>query len=347
VTGGVQLSKNLHHKEGRCRENEVALTAPHLPACGEPWWPFSNVSQLTLLSATASPKRATFGKRDMSAQLALRVALVTGANKGIGYEIAAQLAEQPRILVLVSARSEEKAKNAVEAMHRTPNIEPQRVEPFLLDIDDEKSIISAAQRVKEKFGGLDILVNNAAIAFKGDAFDENVARTTAKTNYFGTYNMLKHFLPIMRENGRVVNVSSQAGTISLHRCAERIRNQFLKEDLTVPELEGLLEKFAQDVATLRWKENGWPGSCYGISKAAVNSLTRILARDNKTRGLLINACCPGSVRTDMSSHRGNRTPAEGAKTPVYLALLPEDCAITGKFWKDQKVLPWVSETFGV
>jgi len=283
----------------------------------------------------------------MSARLALRVALVTGANKGIGYEIAAQLAQHPRVHVLVGARSEGKAHSAVESIRRAPSVEPQRVEPFLLDIDDEKSIISAAQRVKEQFGGLDILVNNAAIAFKGDAFDENVARTTAKTNYFGTYIMLKHFLPIMRENGRVVNVSSQAGSMALHRSAEHVRNQFLKEDLTVVELEGLLEKFAQDVANNHWKENGWPGSCYGISKAAVNSLTRIMARDTKTRGLLINACCPGSVRTDMSSQRGNRTPAEGAKTPVYLALLPEECPITGKFWKDEKVIPWVSETFSL
>lgn len=276
-------------------------------------------------------------------QSAKRIALVTGANKGIGLAIATKLAQQPSHFVLVGARSLSKAQEAEQLVRKA--VPSGQVGPLVIDLDDEKSIIAAAQTVKETHGGLDILVNNAAIAFKGDAFDENVVRVTMHTNYYGTLAVLNHFLPLVRPGARVVNVASQAGTMALHKCSPALQAAFLKEDLTVDELNALVERFRVDVSKDEYKQNGWPKSAYGISKAAVIALTRILARDNKKDNVLINACCPGFVATDMSSFKGNKTPEQGAVTPVYLATLPHDAAVTGKFFVNQKVAPVTTDTF--
>lgn len=265
----------------------------------------------------------------MSSQVAHKIALVTGGNKGIGFAIVEALSKHKNIHVLLGARSEDNAKKALTQLNAS------NVSFIQIDLTDENSISSAASKVQKDFGGLDILVNNAGMAFKGDAFDTNVAQTTLGTNYSGTVNVCKHFFPLIRENGRVVHLGSMAGVSALSKCSKELQEKFLNPNLTIDELSGLMKKFIQDVSDGQWKERGWPTTTYGVSKIGVNLLARLQARDNKTKGVLINSCCPGWVRTDMAGPKAPKSPEEGAVTPVYLALLSEGSP-TGSMWSDKQ-----------
>jgi len=199
--------------------------------------------------------------------------------------------------------------------------------------------------VKAKFGGLDILINNAGMAWKGDAFDENVAVTTLRTNYYGVVHMFDSFLPLMRDNGRVVTVSSVVGSRALKNMSPKLQLAFLDGKLTVSQLTTLVEQFRNAVKNNTWQADGWQKTTYGISKAAATMHTRIVARDNTRKGVLINCCCPGWVRTDMAGPKADLSPEQGAETPLLLAFLPFDDKNpqTGLYWKDKKVLPWVAQ----
>jgi len=174
------------------------------------------------------------------------VALVTGANKGIGLAIARQLAHtRPNDLhVLVGSRDVKLGEDAV-AQLRADGL--QNVSLLRVDLLDEDVIRAAAQTVQDTYGGLDVLVNNAGMAFKGDAFDANVARATIATNYYGTKAVCKHFLPLIKDYGRVVNVTSRAGLLS--KLSPNLQQAFSKEDLTLSELDSLMEKFSSDIAS--------------------------------------------------------------------------------------------------
>jgi len=287
--------------------------------------------------------------------MAKRVILVTGANKGIGYAICERLlglsplkdeatlavnknvAENP-VHVILAARNQQRLDEAVDSFKKRG---ATNISGLLMDVDDAKSIEAAAGEVKKTYGKLFGLINNAAIAWKGNAFDETVARTTLHTNYYGLKAVCNAFMPLMQEGGRIVNVSSVSGKRALQAMSQQLRQKWLREDLTVAELDRLVEDFTTAVKEGNWKEKGWPESCYGISKAAVTVYTRILARDNKIPGLLINAAHPGYVNTDMTSHKGILSPAEGAITPTHLALLPADCTVTGAYWDQCKAEPIV------
>jgi len=259
---------------------------------------------------------------------------VAGANKGIGYAIVEKLSEEKGLHVLLGSRDAARGQAAVKQLGR-PN-----VSLLALDVDDALSVEKAADDVKTRFGGLDILVNNAGIAWKGDAFDETVARGTLGTNYFGTLRVCQRFLPLLRAGGRVVNVSSTVGVSALRRMSAARRQQFLASDLTIDALSAIMTSFIDDVKADRWQAQGWPKTAYGVSKVGMSMLTRILARDNKTSGVLINACCPGYVRTDMAGPSASKSPAEGAETPVFLALAPAGTA-NGVFWSDKRQSDWV------
>ena len=269
-----------------------------------------------------------------------RIALVTGGNKGIGAAICRALASStnPPIHVLLGARDSARGKEAVQQLRAGGR---DNVDFLPLDISDPSSIQQAAATVKEKYGGLDVLVNNAGIASKGDDFNEEIARTTLRTNYEGTRDVYQHFAPLLRPHARVVNVSSMAGRSALKHMSDARREQLMKEELTIPQLNDLMDEFVRDVKEGKWKERGWPGTAYGTSKAAVSMLTRIQGRDQKDPSILINACCPGWVRTDMAGDKAPKSPDEGAKTPVKLALLPQSEKATGKFWEDEQMKPWL------
>jgi carbonyl reductase 1 len=253
-----------------------------------------------------------------------KVAVVTGANRGIGYEIARQLAAEG-VDVVATSRNPEEGRAAARKVD---------VRHFPLDVTRLESIDALAEHVRD---GLDILINNAGISMKG--FDANVASTTLAVNFWGAKNVTDRLLPLIRKGGRIVMVSSGMGELS--SLSPSLRERFLDPSLTDEGLAELVESFVRDVAVGTHAEKGWPSSAYRVSKVALNALTRILARrlSSDPRRILVNAACPGWVRTNMGGAGAPRSPDEGARTPVWLALLPAD-GPTGGFFRDRRAIDW-------
>jgi NAD(P)-dependent dehydrogenase (short-subunit alcohol dehydrogenase family) len=222
------------------------------------------------------------------------IALVTGANRGIGREVARQLAEDKGHTVILTARDEAKAREAAEAIGGD-------VRPLQLDVSEPASIEAAAAAVSEDPGALDVLVNNAGIGadfgVAGVEPDFEALQETLDTNFFGAYRLTVALLPLLRqsEHPRIVNVSSGMGGVA--------------------------------------EMGGWsPG--YRVSKAALNAMTRILSTELEGGRFLVNSACPGFVNTDMGGPMGASKPVEdGASGVVWLATLPDD-GPTGGFFRD-------------
>lgn len=228
-----------------------------------------------------------------------KLILVTGANKGIGLEVARQLTELGHC-VLLAARNRQKGEQAVhelKAIHADAHF-------IHLDVSDENSIIQAAATVKEKFHRLDVLINNAAISLKEDKkisiVDTAVFEEIYRTNVLGPLLMVKHFLPLIPDGGRIINTSSGGGS------------------MTDP-------------------VGGW-STAYCISKSSLNALTRHLACELAPRNILVNAYCPGWVRTDMGGKTAPRSVQQGADTAIWLATA--DVRETGRFFRDREIIPW-------
>lgn len=234
-----------------------------------------------------------------------RVAVVTGANRGIGFEVCRQLA-RIGFQVILTSRDESKGRAAVEQLQA----EGLKVINYPLDVTNPESIEQLAKFIGDKFGHLDVLVNNAGVLLDhsqnadGSIFNTKVStlRETMETNVYGPLLLCQALIPLMKKHnyGRVVNVSSGAGQLS---------------DMT----------------------SGYPA--YRISKTALNALTRILSVELKGTNVLINSLCPGWVRTDMGGANASRTPEEGADTIVWLATLPDD-GPTGGFFRDRQPIDW-------
>jgi NAD(P)-dependent dehydrogenase (short-subunit alcohol dehydrogenase family) len=242
-----------------------------------------------------------------------KIALITGANRGIGFETARQLGQQG-IKVLVGARSE---KSGTEAENKLKN-EGFDAEFVLLDVDDAKTHESAAKFIEKKYGKLDVLINNAGISLE---FDTNgnvtpasqtspeILRKTFDTNFFNTIEVTQAFVPLLKKSdaGRIVFLSSGLGSLTLHSDPKSPIYNY-----KVP--------------------------AYDISKTALNGYAVHLAYELKDTNIKVNAAHPGSVVTDMNPN-GDLTVEEGAKTSVDLATLPAD-GYTGKFIHLGNELPW-------
>jgi NAD(P)-dependent dehydrogenase (short-subunit alcohol dehydrogenase family) len=226
------------------------------------------------------------------------IALVTGANRGIGRETARQLAARGYSVIL-SARDEAKAKAAAEELAA----EGGDVRSLMLDVSDPASIERAAAELSADPGQLDVLVNNAGIGsdfgVAGADPDFDAIQRALDTNFFGAYRLTISLLPLLRKSSspRIVSVSSGMGGVA--------------------------------------EMGGWsPG--YRVSKAALNSMTRILSTELKDEGFLVNSACPGFVATDMGGQFGAKKSVEdGAAGVVWLATLPDD-GPTGGFFRDGK-----------
>ncbi|MCA9690048.1 MAG: SDR family NAD(P)-dependent oxidoreductase [Nannocystaceae bacterium] len=244
-----------------------------------------------------------------------RVAVVTGANRGIGRAIAEQL-RAAGVRVLGTAREEGASDIA-------------------LDVTREDQLDALARRVS---AGVDILINNAGAAF--DGFDEDVARRTLAVNFYGPMRVTDRLLPALRPGGRVVMVSSGMGTLSI--VGPALRAELADDGLTRAQLVQRVDSFVASVARGTHRDEGWPSNAYSVSKLALNALTRVLTRElaGDPRGLTVDAVCPGWVRTRMGGDSAPRTPEEGARTPVWLALRPADATAGGSFYRDQQPIPW-------
>jgi NAD(P)-dependent dehydrogenase (short-subunit alcohol dehydrogenase family) len=229
-----------------------------------------------------------------------RVALVSGSNRGIGREVARQLAELGHH-VIVTARDPSAAADTARALSDGGRLFLQGEQ---LDVADQASVERLAERVRSEPGRLDMLVNNAGVmgevATNVATAPLDNAHRTVETNLFGSWRLTQALLPLLRESNspRIVNVSSGAGQLS--------------------DMNG-----------------GYPG--YRVSKSALNALTRILS--NEEPEVLVNSMCPGWVRTDMGGAGAPRSVEEGADTAVWLATLP-DGGPTGGFFRNREPIPW-------
>ncbi|XP_012348569.1 carbonyl reductase [NADPH] 1-like [Apis florea] len=270
-----------------------------------------------------------------------RVAVVTGGNKGIGFAIVKQLCKQFDGVVYLTARDVNRGLNAIK------QLEKQGLKPKFhqLDITDDNSISTFYNYLEQTYKGLDVLVNNAAIAFKMDAKEpfSIQAAETLKTNYFGLRKVCSKLYPLLKPHARVVHVSSSSGHLSLIP-SETLRNRFLNPNLTEEELDNIMHEFVEAAKTNTHLEKGWANSAYVVSKVGVSALARVHQRifnSDSRQGLVVNAVHPGYVDTDMTSHRGTLTPDQGAEAPVFCALLPEDTNIKGKYiWYDKSLVDW-------
>lgn len=270
-----------------------------------------------------------------------RVAVVTGANRGIGLECSRQLA-RAGLRVVLTARDGAAARAGAESLRA----EGLAVLDHALDVTSGADIAALAGWLRAEHGGLDVLINNAGASFQG--FDGSVAERTLAVNFFGPLHVTDALLPLLRPGGRVVMVSSSMA--DRDKLAPPLRGRFAVErgaagsaGLDRAGLVALMEQFVSDVKAGRHSQEGWPTSAYSVSKIGLNCLTAILAQELRAaedqRGLLINAACPGWVRTRMGGAQANRSVEEGAETPVWLALLPAD-GPTGGFFRDQAPASW-------
>jgi len=238
-----------------------------------------------------------------------RIALVTGANKGIGFEVARQLARKG-FRVFLGARNREAGRAAAEKLRREGEKERNHeghdvVTVLQIDVADAASVERAAEEFSRHSDYLDVLVNNAGILLDGDkdvlTATPETLETTLRTNTLGALLVAQAFVPFLKKSGapRIVNVSSGGGQLA-------------------------------------GGADGW-APAYCISKTALNGVTAQLA--TALPKFAVNSVCPGWVRTDMGGPNATRSVGEGASGIVWLAVdAPQN--ETGKFWRDRKVIPW-------
>lgn len=228
------------------------------------------------------------------------IALVTGANRGIGLEVCRQLARQG-MHVLLGSRDLAKGLSAAAPFKR----QGLNIEAVALDVADPESIVKARDAIQAQFNRLDVLVNNAAINY--DTWegvlnaDMNTVRETIETNTLGAWQMCQAFVPLLRQSvrGRIVNVSSEAGSL---------------------------------------EQMGSGTPAYNLSKVGLNAVTRMLASALRGDRILVNAVCPGWVATDMGGV-GGRPVEEGAASVLWAVNLPDNGPTDG-FFRDGKSIAW-------
>ncbi|XP_076267842.1 carbonyl reductase [NADPH] 1-like [Rhynchophorus ferrugineus] len=268
-----------------------------------------------------------------------KIAVVTGGNKGIGFAIVRGLCEKFDGDVYLTSRDVGRGESAVELLKCAGH----SLLYHQLDITDQKSVDSFKNHLISKYGGIDLLVNNAAIAFKNDSTEPFglQARETINVNYFGTLRICESLFPILRQDAKVVNISSALGHLSKIPSIH-LKEQFKNKNLSIEELSELMRKFVKDSEEGNNVKEGWGESAYSVSKVGVSALSfvqqRLLNAENPNRNISVNAVHPGYVKTDMTSHKGVFTIEEGARAPLFLSL---KSTYKGQFvWKDKKAIEW-------
>ena len=279
-----------------------------------------------------------------------KVTVVTGANKGIGFHVARLLAasKSSSEIVYLTARDETRGKEASDALKK------QGIEVAFhqLDTTSDESVNKLATYLKNTHGGLDILVNNAGFCSPPDVTSlEEDAHVTIETNFFGTLRVSEALVPLIRDGGRVVHVSSQLGHYCYQSLSDELKAQFSTPTLTLEKLKSLVSSYVTDIRTGSQEAKGWPSGrpwpshAYGVSKIGVTVLCFLQQRNYDAQypgnDVIFSACCPGFCDTDMTLHRGTKTAADGADVAVFLASLPQKSDVErGMFWADRKPVPW-------
>jgi len=259
---------------------------------------------------------------------AKQTAVVTGGNRGLGLEVCRQLAVQGYEVVL-TARDAEQARRAAASLSSAGSVRAEQ-----LDVTNQGSIAAFAERLRAQGAAIFALVNNAGISMKG--FNVEVVRGTLGVNFFGALHVTQALLPLVQDGGNIVMVSSGMGELSGVDTALRAR--FTDPSLSRDGLAALAREFVADVAAGRHRDRGWPSSAYRVSKLALNALVRVWAPELAHREIIINAVCPGWVRTDMGGRGASRSVEKGAASIVWAAALAGEP--TGGFFRDGRRIDW-------
>ncbi|EER13084.1 conserved hypothetical protein [Perkinsus marinus ATCC 50983] len=260
------------------------------------------------------------------------VIIVTGANKGIGYEISKKLIADGA-KVIMTARDQARLDEAAN-----------KLKPFgavKLDVTDDASVEEAKREISRLAPAIDGLVNNAGIAYSGDIFGYEEAKLTMAINYYGAKRVTKAFYPLLGEHGRIVNVCSFMGRLC--QVSDSLQKRFADPNATEESIDALVEEFITGVKEGDYKERGFSNSMYGMSKLALIAYTKILAKKAMadSRKIVVTGCCPGWCQTDMSGHSGPRTAETGAQVMAWLAGEVEyDPEMSGKLYRDEKEFEW-------
>jgi NAD(P)-dependent dehydrogenase (short-subunit alcohol dehydrogenase family) len=230
----------------------------------------------------------------------MKTVLITGSNKGIGFETARQYG-QAGFRVILSGRNADALEKARDLLVK----ENMTVDPLLMDVSNDMSIREAAAKIRQLGNTIDVLINNAGILPKNDhalhSDDEKILQEIVETNCYGPLRVCKHFLPLLSSPARIIMISSQGGSMS-----EPV--------------------------------GGW-SPAYCVSKTMLNGITRQLAYELKEKHIAVNAVCPGWVKTDMGGKHAPRSVEQGAATQLWLGTEAGQ-KITGKFFMDKKEIDW-------
>lgn len=274
-----------------------------------------------------------------------RVALVTGASKGIGKEIVRKLGAVDGLTVVLGCQDLGEGEAVAAELLRAgcTDIVAQRME-----FEDAASIASAREFVESEFGALDILINNAAICFNDPTLYGAVPHTpfvqqagiTMRVNYFGTQNVIQEFLPLLRASSspRLITSGSSAGRLSILRSQEK-RDLFTSPSLCFEQIDEQMRTFVADVESGVHAQRGWPNTCYGMSKLGLIALTRVLAREEQS--ISANVCDPGYCATGANNFQGYLPAEKGALTAVMLALQEPAACVSGGYFYEEAQIDWL------
>ncbi|CAH0404533.1 unnamed protein product [Chilo suppressalis] len=269
-----------------------------------------------------------------------KVAVVTGSNKGIGFAIVKGLLKRFKGVVYLTARDDAKGRAAVEELNKV-GLQPAYHQ---LDVTDRESVTTFRDYIREQHGGIDILINNAAVANTVslyNSYEDN--KYVVDVNFFSVLTIQEILYPLVRDNGRILNVSSDCGHLSNVRNSYWIQRLSSKE-LTVKDIIEFVNWFLEGVkgGTFNYDDiaDGGTLAGYRIAKVALCALTIVQQNDLASRNISVNSMHPGFVKTDMTVGRGFYDVDQAAETPLYLILeAPQD--LKGAYvWYDRRVLDW-------
>lgn len=268
-----------------------------------------------------------------------KVAVVTGSNKGIGFAIVEGLCKRFDGVIYLTSRDEDKGKAATAKLKKRDSDNPHFHQ---LDVSDKESVIRFRDFIKQKHGGIDILINNAGVVAPLNNNYEN-CKNVIDINYGGILNAQEYLFPLLRDNARVLNISSDCGHLSNLRNMDWIK-RLSKKDLSKTDIDDFVNWFLESVKKGTFKRSDFADGgtipSYRVSKVALSALTMVQQKELEPRGISVNSIHPGLVSTDMTMHIGFLTPDEAAETPVDL-VLDAPPSLKGKYiWYNGEIVDW-------
>jgi len=263
--------------------------------------------------------------------------VVTGSNKGIGYAIIERLAkEHPEYDIIMAVRTVSNGEEALKKLAASnPDIE-KRVRVEELDVSNFESIDKFVSRI----GPIDILINNAGIAAKGDNFDAKIVQDTFQTNFYGTIELSEKMVKNINNNGKIITVGSSAGLLNKIKD-EKLKESFANPKITRSELFDLAKLYYDSVVDDTFEQKGFPKQGYAMSKLCINTYAKILGQQKEVldKNIQVYVFCPGWCRTDMAGDKAPKSAEDGADTCAYLVDLPWEVNndLQGKFFYERQV----------